>query len=720
MSDDTHHPQRLPISAIVIYRNESEHLRQCLPRLRFCDEIIGIDMASTDDSRAVAERHVDRMYEVDPFPIAEPTRVAAAKIARHDWVLLVDPDEYLTSRLAKQIEEALHERPFAGGFGLPWWFYFKQKHLRGTAWGGTHRHKLMLINRQRCELFATCNRIVAVRQGYRRYDLPGDEANHVRHHWSRSYRDLLWRHWSRYPRLDVKRRRGDGERFSLARLLIEPVRNFSRSYRDFDGCRMGLRGLLLSMIFAIYHVRQEWLMAFCDWRRSQAGEATPSETKLRPCSVKDASYKFDQACSHNTAASSTSRCVLVVSAAFPPMVAGESESTLQQCRSLAEAGHDVHLLTTQRQNMPTAEPYTVHALMQRWNWSEARRYRQLLRRLRPESILLVFASWNYHYHPMISYAATMAKQIVPACHFLLQIQWSMGTLASEHGLGTRLIRSWKAWCHGGDYGYGTLLRDSDAVTVMCDEHEEKVIAIDPDVCQKLRRIPPLVLIRRTEAPTWQQRRTVRASLGVTGREQTLLGYFGLVAPGKGLETLLRALYELRVGGQEVKLVLIGGVTERPEHQAYAQRLQQLCHDMHLGSAVRWTGAFDFHSELPSQWLWACDMAVLPWEQGAHLNNSTLAAVSAHRLAIITTSPPQGQSDMELRAPDRMIHVPPGHVGRLVEAIDRVIHDAGLRRRLTLGSSQLFSEVYDPAITMPRTMEAMGLKGSIIRSARQAA
>ena len=111
---------RLPVSAVVIFRNEERHLHACLPRLRFCDELIGIDMASTDGSRRVAQAWVDRLFEVDPFPIAEPTRVAAARVAKHDWLLLVDPDEYLPQALAREIAQALREHPDAGAVGLPW------------------------------------------------------------------------------------------------------------------------------------------------------------------------------------------------------------------------------------------------------------------------------------------------------------------------------------------------------------------------------------------------------------------------------------------------------------------------------------------------------------------------------------------------------------------------------------------------------------------------
>src|ERR1700730_5439247 len=47
--------ERAPVTAIVASRNEASLLRRGLPELRFCDEVIVIDIDSSDDTAAVAE-----------------------------------------------------------------------------------------------------------------------------------------------------------------------------------------------------------------------------------------------------------------------------------------------------------------------------------------------------------------------------------------------------------------------------------------------------------------------------------------------------------------------------------------------------------------------------------------------------------------------------------------------------------------------------------------
>ena len=250
---------RPAVTAIVIFRNEAPLLERCLSALRWCDEVIGVDMDSTDASAQIAARFVDRLYRVDPYPIAEPTRVAAAKLASHDWVLLVDPDEVIPEALAKQIQATLRRADFTGNsvgdmparggtpigtlpgaIGLPMKFYFKGDRLDGTVWG-TLTYKQRLIHRDRCDLLPLCNRISEVRPGYREIYIESDGENHIRHHWSDSYRELAKRHFTRYARLEAVAMVKSGQRFGWNLAVHFPLVELRRTLHNFDGWRMGLR-----------------------------------------------------------------------------------------------------------------------------------------------------------------------------------------------------------------------------------------------------------------------------------------------------------------------------------------------------------------------------------------------------------------------------------------------------------------------------------------------
>lgn len=262
-------PTHPPVTAIVIFRNEKKHLRRCLRALRWCDEVIAVDMESSDGSLNIAREMADRVLHVDVCPIAEPTRVAAAKLASHDWVLLVDPDEVIPLALADGIRSAMVEHPDAGAFSLPMWFYFKGQRLAGTVWG-TLTYKQRLIHRQRCDLLPLCNRISQLKPGQRDVHIPHTGNNHVQHYWSDSYTDLLHKHFVRYSHKEAAAVVAQGGRFSLRAGLITPLVELKKSLKDFDGWRIGLRGWLLSGIYFGYTLASNWLTLYYQWRGAPA------------------------------------------------------------------------------------------------------------------------------------------------------------------------------------------------------------------------------------------------------------------------------------------------------------------------------------------------------------------------------------------------------------------------------------------------------------------
>jgi len=62
------------ISVCIACRNEADRLEPCLESVAWADERIVMDLASTDDSVAIAERNGARVVRRDPVPIVEMIR----------------------------------------------------------------------------------------------------------------------------------------------------------------------------------------------------------------------------------------------------------------------------------------------------------------------------------------------------------------------------------------------------------------------------------------------------------------------------------------------------------------------------------------------------------------------------------------------------------------------------------------------------------------------
>src|SRR5215510_15480009 len=114
--------------------------------------------------------------------------------------------------------------------------------------------------------------------------------------------------------------------------------------------------------------------------------------------------------------------VLIISAAFPPMRAGEAEHALHLCMHLASRGADVHLLTTKGQTAPEPVSFHIHATMKSWSWWDASTLLTTVRKIQPDMVLFIYTAWIYRSHPMITFAPTRVKRVLEKVSFITQIE----------------------------------------------------------------------------------------------------------------------------------------------------------------------------------------------------------------------------------------------------------------------------------------------------------
>ena len=107
------------VSAIVITRDEEEHIGACLASVAaVADEIIVLDSGSTDATVAMARQHTDKVVETD-WPGFGIQKQRALERATGDWVLSIDADERVSPGLAAEINHVL-AAPDADAYCLPW------------------------------------------------------------------------------------------------------------------------------------------------------------------------------------------------------------------------------------------------------------------------------------------------------------------------------------------------------------------------------------------------------------------------------------------------------------------------------------------------------------------------------------------------------------------------------------------------------------------------
>ena len=102
----------IPISVCIIGKNEEKNIERCLSPLRELNfEIVYVDTGSTDRTKELAAEYTDNIYDFEWIGDFSAARNYAVKKASHNYVLIIDCDEFLTDIDREALEQAISDHP---------------------------------------------------------------------------------------------------------------------------------------------------------------------------------------------------------------------------------------------------------------------------------------------------------------------------------------------------------------------------------------------------------------------------------------------------------------------------------------------------------------------------------------------------------------------------------------------------------------------------------
>ena len=236
-------------SAAIVSCNEAHHLRDCLPRLEFCDEIVVVDLESSDDSVAVAEAADARVVRRPRVPDVERLRPELLRLVRNDWVVFCDPDEIFPVGAEKALVKAIEATRRLGVIGLPTRYFFRGRRLDFTEWG-RRGPKRCVVHRDRVDLPPFVHVPPRTKPGFDAADLD-DPALEIEHRWVDSLPQMFEKH-GRYLRLEGAARHAQGQRFSWRAAWRDTWACLGRDLFRYGGLLAGPTGWFLSAFHAGY------------------------------------------------------------------------------------------------------------------------------------------------------------------------------------------------------------------------------------------------------------------------------------------------------------------------------------------------------------------------------------------------------------------------------------------------------------------------------------
>ena len=114
----------IPISVCIIAKNEEKNIEKCLaPLAPYNFEIIFVDTGSTDRTKEIARKYTDLVYDFEWVNDFSAARNFSLKKASHNYVLVLDCDEFLTEIDLNAIYQAIEEHPRGVGMLLRHSYY---------------------------------------------------------------------------------------------------------------------------------------------------------------------------------------------------------------------------------------------------------------------------------------------------------------------------------------------------------------------------------------------------------------------------------------------------------------------------------------------------------------------------------------------------------------------------------------------------------------------
>lgn len=245
----------MSISVVVIAKDAEKTIVKVLKSVQFADEIILVDINSTDKTIKLADELCSKVFPYGKDSLfVEPVRNFALEKASKEWILILDADEEIPESLAKELvrisEDSnssqiyhLSRKNIVSGYWMQhtgWWPDYQLRFFKKglVTWSDTIHSRPLINGKNQTEFL----------------EARGDLA--ILHHNYQDTRDYLAR-FDRYTDIEAIQKSevvGNDFIISNSTLLQSFSDDFLRRFFQKEGYLDGARGFYLSIMQAAYQM----------------------------------------------------------------------------------------------------------------------------------------------------------------------------------------------------------------------------------------------------------------------------------------------------------------------------------------------------------------------------------------------------------------------------------------------------------------------------------
>jgi glycosyltransferase involved in cell wall biosynthesis len=235
---------KIPVSVVVLTKNEESCIGECLESLRWADEVIIVDDLSTDRTLEIARKFTDKIFS-RKMDVEGAHRNWAYAQAKNRWVLSLDSDEQVTGGLSRQIASAIISDKFVA-YAIPLRNFIAKFWVRHGGWYPASKVRLFCKDKFKYEEVQVHPRVFID-------GACGHLSADIIH---KGYPDLehFLNSINRQSTLEARKWVSTNRRMTFGIIVWRAVDRFFRRYLRKKGYKDGLYGFIIAYFDSFYQI----------------------------------------------------------------------------------------------------------------------------------------------------------------------------------------------------------------------------------------------------------------------------------------------------------------------------------------------------------------------------------------------------------------------------------------------------------------------------------
>jgi len=237
---------KLPLSVLIIARNEEALISRCVKSVDFAAEIVVVDAHSTDRTAANAQFCGARVVQRAWTGFGDQRNFSLQQ-AKQDWVLVLDADEAATSGLEEWLRNffaAGRDQQDQYGFKIRRAEYFLGKQIHGACWNPSYQDRF--FRRDKASYVGVIHEYPVIEGGLVR--APSEAfLEHNPNVTVESFFDKM----NRYTTIEALDRYHSGQRTNIPHLSVVFPSTFAKNYFYYKGYQDGVHGFVICLMEAV-------------------------------------------------------------------------------------------------------------------------------------------------------------------------------------------------------------------------------------------------------------------------------------------------------------------------------------------------------------------------------------------------------------------------------------------------------------------------------------